>query len=353
MSTADCFHLRLGLQQQANAQTDIYIGDSRGLMDQLLAGRQVIIVTDENVSRLYQNLMPAGQLVTLPAGESSKSMPIIVNVAEQLLDLGCDRKSFILGFGGGVVSDISGFVASIYLRGVDFGFVCTTLLAQADAGLGGKNGINLGGRKNLLGCINQPSFIVADPLYLQTLSHEDFYSGLAEVIKHALIRSPQLFHFIFNNSDAIKSRQRDVLCHLIRESVKIKAAIVQQDPGEKGERKILNFGHSYGHAIELYHSVPHGYAVAHGIRIAAWISRQKSLLSPAGFEQIIELLRIFEYPDYSALPDEELLKALSKDKKHEGDQLCFVLLKEFGKALYQDIPIRELVDLYHDLPQFS
>jgi 3-dehydroquinate synthase len=312
--------------------------------------RRVFVLTDENVHRLYAAQMPSDRIIVIPAGEDSKTFETIDSIVEQLLALGCDRQSFILGFGGGVVCDITGFVASIYMRGIDFGFVCTTLLSQADAGIGGKNGINHGSLKNMIGTINQPTCIMIDPHHLQTLSPEDYYSGLAEVIKHALISDPDLLLFIETHLDRIQGRCEQSLAHLVNQSVQIKSRIVQADPYEQNLRKILNFGHSFGHALEMQYRLPHGFAVAEGMRIAAWISHQEGLLDLAAVKRIEGLLADLAYPIYPKLEESLLRQALAKDKKSDANRISFVLLEDLGKALYKAMTLDELIGYYYDLP---
>ncbi len=343
----------LRLVFERSQSTEIHFGATREILPGLLKDRRVFVITDENVHRIYAAEMPPERLIVIPAGEISKSFMNVNYIVEKLLILGCDRKSIILGFGGGVVSDLTGFVASIFMRGVEFGFVCTTLLSQADAGIGGKNGINHAAWKNVIGTINQPSFIVIDPQYLQTLALEDYYSGLAEVIKHALIRSPQMLQALEANLDGIRAREEEVLAALVAQSIQIKAEIVQADPQEQNLRKILNFGHTFGHVLEMQHRIPHGYAIADGIRIAAWISYKEGFIELEAVNRIQGLLAELAYPIYPRMIESELLSALGKDKKKEANRIDYILLKDLGNAIYQSFTPNELLGHYDALPQFS
>ena len=207
----------------------ILIGEQLQNLAAHLPDRKPIIITDSNVGRLYAKNFPPAPVITLEPGEPSKSLTTIDKIYDRLLDLEADRSGFIVGIGGGVVCDIAGFVASTYMRGLRFGYVATSLLAQVDASVGGKNGVNYRGYKNLVGTFNQPEFVICDPHLLKTLPEKEVLCGLAEVVKHALIKDPALLVFLEQNGDGIRSLAADVIERLVSDSVAIKSAVVNQD----------------------------------------------------------------------------------------------------------------------------
>jgi 3-dehydroquinate synthase len=301
-----------------------------------------IIVTDANVGGLYRENFPPAAVITLTAGESSKSLAVVKDIYGQLLDLEADRSSFIVAVGGGVVCDVAGFVASTYMRGVRFGFVATSLLAQVDAAVGGKNGVNFGGYKNLVGTFNQPAFVICDLSLLKTLPEKELRCGLAEVVKHALIKDAALLTFLENNGASIRALEPGVIERLVTDSVAIKSAVVNQDEKESGQRRILNFGHTFGHALEHLLHLSHGEAVSIGMVMAAEISVNRGLMSAADAARIRRLLKSLALPTCAEADPDHLIAALRKDKKRESDRLHYVLLCGIGKAVVEAVPLGEL-----------
>ena len=251
------------------AKSEIYVGLPWESVCDLLPDRGVAIITDNNVLRLYGNRFPDFPVFSIVPGEESKTISVIENLACKMLDAGIDREGFLLAIGGGVVGDITGFLASIYMRGIKFGSVSTTLLSQVDASVGGKNGVNLGDTKNVIGMVKQPAFVICDPVMLSTLPEDEFMSGLAELIKTAIIGDSDLFEMIEKNSNAIINHDDELLSALIARSVRFKSLVVSEDELETGLRRILNFGHTFGHTIELTQKIKHGFAVASGMELAA------------------------------------------------------------------------------------
>jgi 3-dehydroquinate synthase len=326
--------------------SDVIIGVNWESVRDLIPDNGVAIVTDTNVKRIYGDKFPDFPVLTIKAGEVSKKLEEIEELAVQLLDLGIDRTGFILGIGGGVVCDIAGFLASIYMRGIRCAFVSTTLLSQVDASTGGKNGVNLGSTKNLLGCFKQPEFVICDPAMLKTLPEDEYYSGLAELIKTAIIGDEKLFEIIENSYFAITSRNSDLLSEMITMAVKFKASVVAEDEKETGRRRILNFGHTYGHAIELYKSFRHGYAVASGMDLAAKYSYSKGLISKSVCERIHNLMKTYKLLRRYSIPEDQIGLLIRHDKKKTGDDMYIVLTKGIGKAVIEKINITEVVDFY-------
>ncbi len=304
-----------------------------------------IIITDENVLAIWGKHFPPGDVITIGTGETIKSFDTVHNIYEQLLSLEADRASFIVGIGGGIVCDIAGFAASTYMRGVRFGFVSTTLLSQVDASVGGKNGFNLGGYKNIVGVFNQPEFVICDLDMLKTVPREEILSGFAEIIKHGAIADRELFAFLETNREPALALDSQVMEKLVFDSVVIKSEIVNQDEKEKGERRKLNFGHTFGHAIEKLTKVRHGEAVSAGMVLAAELSVKKSKLSPEASNRLMALIDNYGLPVRLTFDSDVVLKTLRMDKKREGDQVFFVLLNEIGDACIEQIDFRELETL--------
>jgi 3-dehydroquinate synthase len=308
-----------------------------------------VIITDDNVYRLYNQSFPQLPILRMRPGEDHKTLDTLAQLARGLMEFNADRSWFLLGIGGGIVCDVAGFLASIYMRGVRFGFVPTTLLAQVDASAGGKNGVNLDGYKNMLGVFNQPEFVLCDPGFVSTLEEEDFTCGLAEVIKHAAIADLDLFSFLEVNQQGVLAREPWAIEQLVHDSVRIKANVVSQDEKEAGLRRILNFGHTIGHALEKVTGISHGYAVSQGMAAAANLSVRRGLLSQADCARLMALLTAYNLPTRLQAYPASLTQALARDKKREGDKLHFVLLQGLGQATVQTLPLSEVEEALHDM----
>lgn len=301
---------------------------------------RTVILTDENVKRHWAQEFEGDPTIVLPAGEEQKSLAVVEDVVNQLVAIGADRNSFLLGVGGGVICDLTGFIASVFMRGIPFGFVPTTLLAQIDAAIGGKNGVNSGPFKNMIGLFNQPEFILSDHRFLTTLSDVEFANGLAEAIKHACIANAEYFAWIETHLDKIVARDSEILHEFILESVRIKCTIVEADPLEKNERRLLNYGHTFGHAIEKTLNIPHGQAVSLGMVMANALAVEKGFLDVAQAQRIAHLLDRAGLPvDVSALDKAMLQKLIRSDKKKVDDSIAFVLLNAIGRASIEMIPL--------------
>jgi 3-dehydroquinate synthase len=320
----------------------ILIGERLQNMTAHLPNQKPIIITDGNVGRLYAEKFPPAPVITLEPGELSKSLATIDRIYDRLLELEADRSSFIVGIGGGVVCDITGFVASTFMRGLRFGYVATSLLAQVDASVGGKNGVNYGGYKNLVGTFNQPEFVICDPQLLKTLPEKEVLCGLAEVVKHALIKDPALLAFLEQNSDGILRLAAGDIERLVSDSVTIKSTVVNQDERESGLRRILNFGHTFGHAVEHLQRISHGEAVSIGMVIAADISMRKGMLTANDVDRIKQLLERLKLPTAPAADPARMIDAVRKDKKRENDIVHFVLLDGIGQAVVEALPLADL-----------
>lgn len=295
-----------------------------------------VIVTDATVRALHAHRFPRGlPIVEIGQGEAAKSWQSVEAIAAQLLDLGLDRRGALLAIGGGIACDVTAFVAATWMRGIGCGLVPTTLLAQADAGIGGKCGINFMGRKNMLGAFYPADFCLCDPLFLATLARRDVAAGLAEVVKHAALFDGALFGFLEAHAAELLAAEPSLTARALRRSLELKAAIVEADPLERGARRQLNFGHTLGHAVESLLDLRHGEAVAVGMRLAAHLSIDRALLSTEDGARLMALLDCLALPGLTVLAPltpEQIGAALRADKKRERDKVLLVLLRGLGSA---------------------
>ncbi len=320
------------MQELRVKNSRICIGESYLELDKYLPKKKVVIVTDENVYGHYKDFIQSYEHIVISAGEAAKDIKTITYIVEELLAKGADRSTFLIGMGGGVVTDITGFVASVFMRGVRFGFVATSLLAQVDASLGGKNGINFQHYKNMLGVFNVPEFVLCDPILFKTLPEREIRSGFAEVIKHALIKDYNLFTYLETHSKALLDLDADCLEEVITRAIQIKAEVVENDWKERGERKQLNFGHTLGHAIESNTGLIHGEAIAVGMCWAADWSAKRGYLAYQEVQRVKTLIKNYELPIACEIDSDLCIRFMRKDKKKENDQIDFVFLEEVGKA---------------------
>lgn len=327
----------------------LHVGERLEKLPTYTDGRRTIIITDTRVADLYGHILAPFPIITIGMGEKIKTLATLESIYRRLVELEADRSTFIVGVGGGIVCDITGFAASTFMRGVNFGFVASTLLAQVDASVGGKNGVNFGGYKNMVGVFNQPEFVLCDINMLKTLPREELLCGMAEIVKHAAIASEKMFSFLERKGSKALDLDLDVIERLVFDSVTIKAAVVNRDEKEKGERRLLNFGHTLGHALEKNSGIPHGQAVSIGMRAAAEISVRKGLLSESSARRLENLLIRLELPTTPKGAREDILAAMRKDKKREGAEIFFILLKTLGHAVVTALTMEELDKLSRDL----
>lgn len=306
--------------------------------------RKVCIITDSHVASLYgEEIMDIlnghckkNVLFSFPSGEENKTLDTVRSIYEFLINEKFDRKDLLIALGGGVVGDITGFAAATYLRGIDFVQIPTTLLAQADSSIGGKTGVDFDGYKNMVGAFYMPKLVYMSVGVLKTLDNRQFFSGFAEVMKHGLIKDALFYEWLLNNMYEICDRETNTLLEMIQRSSKIKKLVVEKDPNEKGDRALLNFGHTIGHAIEKYKnfSLTHGECVALGAVAAAFISWKHEWLSMEEYYEIRDMFVPFHLPiSVEDIDPQEILKLTKSDKKVEGGNVKFVLLKKVGKAL--------------------
>lgn len=292
--------------------------------------QKAVIVTDSHIAALYRHLLQDLRVLTIPAGEDNKTIDTITQLSASLLEMGATRDTILIGMGGGVITDITGFLAAIYMRGVRCGFVPTTLLAMADAAIGGKNGVNTGMYKNMLGTIRQPEFILYDTQLLTTLSAEEWSNGFAEIIKYGCIFDAPLLDELQQNDLAHYQQNSDVLNNILERCIAWKNRTVLEDEHEKGIRKLLNFGHTAGHAIEKLYALPHGQAVAIGMVIACLISEQQTGLDAAVTQQLKDILQRYGLPTHATMDSNKVMALLQADKKRKNDTIDYILLQERG-----------------------
>ena len=318
------------------------LSDSGELIQSLSGlGKRCAVITDSTVGDLYakpllESLTKSGyepHLLTIPAGEASKAVSLAEDLCRQMIRVGCDRHSFVIALGGGVVGDLAGFVAGIFYRGVPYIQIPTTIVSQVDSSVGGKTGVNAAEGKNLIGVFHQPRQVIVDTTALETLPEREFNEGFAEIIKHAAIRDAEMVPLI----EAVH-KDRTSLPDLIARNIGIKAAIVVEDERETtGTRALLNFGHTIGHAIEAaagYGELFHGEAISLGLIAAAQLSCQHSALTEPDAHKIQELLTLYQLPQKlpNSISTEAVLNYLTRDKKFEEGKIRFVLLRALGDA---------------------
>ncbi|WP_408071136.1 3-dehydroquinate synthase [Butyrivibrio sp. JL13D10] len=306
--------------------------------------RKIAIITDSNVKDLYADSLVKKLegsfskiiVYAIPAGEENKNLKEIEKIYKVLIENKFDRHDLIIALGGGVVGDMAGYTAATYLRGIAFIQIPTTLLAQTDSSIGGKTGVDFEGYKNMVGAFYMPSLVYMNICVLSSLSGEQFASGFAEVMKHGIIKDADFYMWLIDNMYEIEERDPDVLIEMIKRSCDIKRQVVEKDPTEKGERAFLNFGHTIGHAIEKHKNfeLSHGECVALGSVAAAYISWKRQMLSMEEYYEIRDMFVPFGLPiSVTDIDAEEIINLMHSDKKSDGNNIKFVLLKKVGKAV--------------------
>jgi 3-dehydroquinate synthase len=323
-------------------ETRYYLDAGFADMPPVINRKGCIVITDTNLYQHYAPLLEGWQTIVIPAGEQYKQQSTIDDIIRRLIEMEADRTSFIIGMGGGVVTDIAGYVAGIYLRGVRFALMPTSILAMVDAAIGGKNGIDIGIYKNLVGLIRQPDFILYDYSLLDTLPAEEWVNGFAEVIKHACIKDATLFELLQSKDIAYFKTNKEALGALIERNIHIKSTVVAGDERESGERRLLNFGHTFGHAIENLYQLPHGHAVSIGMVIAAAISQEMTGFSAVSNESLVQLLQQYQLPVQFSFDKAKAFSILKMDKKREKEAMNFILLQSIGEGIVQSIPLTQM-----------
>lgn len=314
-------------------------------------GKHFVIITDEHLKKTGEQVLKSMRdamlqcnLLVIPPGENTKSLSFVEKISRSMAKLGVKRDGCVIALGGGVIGDLAGFVASVYMRGIPFVTVPTTLLAMGDSGIGGKTGVDLPEGKNLVGSFHQPKIILVDTLLLRTLPDRDFRSGLAEIVKHGVIVDRAFFTLLERNTRAIMRRDQKILKKIVSKSIHIKMNIVRKDEKESvkntdapNSRMLLNYGHTVGHALEKLsnYTMTHGEAIAIGMVAENRVAVGKKLLKEKDAERILNLLKTFKLPTKipSNFTTREIKKALSTDKKNINGKLYFALPVRIGKAI--------------------
>ncbi len=339
---------KIVIQQMGQPIYSIYIEASFDAFASLigpfsLQNRKICIVSDSHVASFHLSALvsalkdQAGELTTFvfPAGESQKNLDTVQALYQHLIQYHFDRKDMLIALGGGVTGDLTGYAAATYLRGISFIQVPTSLLAQVDSSIGGKTGVDFQQYKNMIGAFHMPSMVYMSLHTLKTLPQREYLSGMAEIIKHGLIQDRSYFYWLKVHMEEVFSQQQDALSLMIRKSCEIKGQIVEEDPFEKGNRALLNFGHTLGHAIEKQYAFSwlHGECVSVGCVAAAYLSYKRGYLSNEDMTDIENCLESYRLPvRIQGLDPAAILEDVKSDKKMDGGQIRFILLKEIGSA---------------------
>ncbi len=334
---------------------DICIGENwlprlRELLSFIPKTSQMIMITDEIVFNLYGSrvleiLRSAGfklEPAVISGGEGCKNLATVAWLYEQMVAMGLDRKSTVLALGGGIVGDIAGFAAATYMRGIGYIQIPTTVLAQVDSSVGGKTGVNLPQGKNLVGAFYQPGLVFVDVAFIETLPEREYLTGLAEIIKYGIIWDQDLFYYLEENRDRIKSRDSECLMHITSRCCSIKAEIVAQDETESGLRALLNLGHSFGHAFEAltnYQKFTHGEAVAVGTIYAARLAYHLNIIPVEDLNRITNLIKFYALPvSFGDLNSQDIVLQMRKDKKNVGGKIQLILPTAIGESkIFNDV----------------
>ena len=328
------------------ASTTFYFDTPLEQLRHLVPVENAVIITDANVFARHKKSLKGWRVITIAAGEQFKQQATVDDIIKQLVEMGADRRTTLIGLGGGVITDITGYVAGVYMRGLSFGFVPTSILAMVDAAIGGKNGIDVGLYKNMVGLIRQPSFLLYDYALLKTLPKQEWVNGFAEVIKHAAIKDAALFKMLEESKLADYQKDTATVARLIQRNVLLKTKVVLNDEFEHGERKLLNFGHTVGHAIENLYNIPHGHAVSIGMGVACSISEKT-----VGFKdtaRVLQLLKRYGLPPQFDFDKAKAIEMLQKDKKKIGKGIDYIVLKKIGKAEIHTLSMEALVAMINE-----
>jgi len=321
-----------------------YFDASFDHLQKIVDKEKVVLITDEHVFSSHQKKFKGWNTIVLKPGEAYKVQQTVDMIIDQLIEMGADRKTILVGVGGGVITDITGYVAGIFMRGIDVGYVPTSLLAMVDAAIGGKNGIDVGVYKNMVGLIRQPSFLLYDYSFLKTLPLAEWQNGFAEIIKHACIKDAAMFKELQQHRLNDYKKDLSLLKKLIERNVMLKTKVVLADEREQGERKLLNFGHTLGHAIENMYELSHGQAISIGMTYATIISQQ--LKGFKDTDAVVSLLANYGLPTFAGFDAKKAFRVLQKDKKKDDVSIHYILLEKTGKAVVQPLLFVQLKEIF-------
>ena len=331
----------------SNSSVDYYLANGISHLKEMVDPANAFIITDENIFAAHTKRFKNWNTIVVKAGEEFKIQATVDTLIEQLIEMGADRTSTLIGVGGGVITDLTGYVASVYMRGIRFGFIPTTILAMVDASIGGKNGIDVGLYKNMVGVIRQPSFILHDMVFVNSLPQHEWENGFAEIIKHACIKDAAMFRELEAHTLKQYQNKKTLLCKLVQRNAILKTKVVQADEFEKGDRKLLNFGHTLAHAIENMYELSHGQAVSIGMTYACHIS--EPLTGFKETQRVTDVLARYGLPTYADFDRAKAFDILLKDKKKVKSEMNYVLLEKIGKGVVKSIPLNQLEKIIHQL----
>ncbi len=332
---------KLELRGSQNDST-IYFGETIDRLSDYIPLRRTVFVTDRTIYPLVKQRLPEAPVFEVIPGEYCKSLRVATTFYRWLQDIGADRHTFIVGVGGGTVCDLAGFVASTYMRGVGLGFVPTTLLAQVDASVGGKNSLNLYGFKNVVGTFYQPEFVLLDYSLLASLPPEEVNGGLAEMIKHSVVADGERFHYFREYSAELLRMELPYISELIEWSVRLKSRYVVEDEFDRGLRRKLNFGHTWGHAVEGVTGIHHGQSVAIGMVFAARLAVDRGLCDISVVEELESMLQLYNLPIRAQVLPWVVYDAMLRDKKRDADGLHFILPRRIGQVEIEKVSFEDL-----------
>ena len=328
-----------------SGKTEIIFGEITKLLKNYLADKKSVFLCDKNILHLYSELFAGQKIIKVKASEKGKSLKLIEKIYAKLLEWEADKNTVIIAVGGGITCDIAGFAASTFYRGMPLILVPTTLLSMVDAAIGGKNGVNFNEHKNLIGTIRQPGKIFVDTRFLKTLPVTQMRNGMAELIKHSFISGESLYKKMKTTKSIDNWQKGSISDDLLWQIMKVKIDIVLDDEQETGRRKILNFGHTLGHIIEMQEKLTHGEAVGIGMIMATKLSRHINKCKPETENQLSEILISFGLPVSTKLGISEINKRLKFDKKKSGKEIHFVFIEKMGNVYTEHIPIGKLKKL--------
>ena len=324
----------------------LYVGRAVDVLSKVLPAGRVVVITDANIDRLYPDLVHRYEHIIIGSGEAIKSLRTVSEIYDKLMAMGADRSTFILGIGGGIVTDIAGFVAATYMRGLDFGFISTTLLGQVDASVGGKNGVNVAGYKNMVGTIRQPRFVISDVEMLHTLPCRERRAGMAEAVKSAIVGDAVLFDYIEECANDDLYNSVEYMQYIVSSSVAVKSDIVARDEMESGCRRVLNLGHTIGHAIEkCCRDINHGEAVAMGLSLIAHASSRRGMMCYDDVVRIDTTLIALGFNIEPPIPISNILREVKHDKKRKDNILRVVFPEKIGECVVVEMTIEEFEKL--------
>ncbi len=321
-----------------------YFDASFDHLQKIVDREKVVLITDEHVFSAHKKKFKCWNIIVLKPGEAYKVQQTVDMIIDQLIEMGADRKTVLIGVGGGVITDITGYVAGIFMRGIEVGYVPTSLLAMVDAAIGGKNGIDVGVYKNMVGLIRQPSFLLFDYSFLKTLPTKEWQNGFAEIIKHACIKDAAMFKELQQHRLNDYKKDLSLLKKLVERNVMLKTKVVLADEREQGERKLLNFGHTLGHAIENMYELSHGQAISIGMTYATIISQQ--LKGFKDTDAVVNLLANYGLPTFAGFDAKKAFQVLQKDKKKDDVSIHYILLEKTGKAVVQPLLFVQLKEIF-------